>query len=444
MLTREQNDALTRIGPGTPMGTMMRRYWVPAALSWELPEPDCPPIELRLLGEELVAFRDTSGRAGIVSAFCAHRLVSLFWGRNEENGIRCVYHGWKFDATGQCVDMPSEPAESNFKDRVRIPAYPTYECGGVVWAYMGPPELQPEPPQFEWTQVPPARRSMTKVIEECNWLQCLEGGIDGVHSNFLHGGRPPGFTYDDSDTRGRANNISTALSMEVIPTDYGYSYCSKRTLGDGTSLVRGYHLVFPWTQIRSQGKGSIAGHMWVPIDDFNTMIYNYHYDFVDHLAHRNLPPRPAEADPLWFRDAEMMDQTGNNFLLDVDPVTFRSMRNRGNKFMIDRHVQKTQTYTGIHGINTQDRAVQESMGAIADRSQERLGTTDVAIIAYRRHMLNALQRFEAGIEPPGTRGTYYRLRAIEKVLPDEVNWYEAMKPELYQVEEPPALAGSAG
>src|SRR5688572_9675788 len=146
MLTNGLNEALTRVTSETPMGKMMRRYWIPELLCWELPESDCPPVEVRLLGENLVAFRNTEGVAGIVSAYCAHRRVSLFWGRNEENGLRCVYHGWKFDVAGQCVEMPSEPAESTFKDRVKIPAYPTYEAGGVVWAYMGPDEMQPDPP----------------------------------------------------------------------------------------------------------------------------------------------------------------------------------------------------------------------------------------------------------------------------------------------------------
>src|ERR687897_259696 len=172
MLTSEQNQTLTRVGPGTAMGEVMRRYWVPALLSWELAEPDCP-----------------------------HRRVSLFWGRNEEDGLRCVYHGWKFDVNGQCVDMPSEPETSSFKDRVRVTAYPTYETGGVVWAYMGPAEKKPEPPLYEWTQVPPEQRGLSKVWEECNWLQAMEGGIDSSHSNFLHGGRPPGMRYDDNDAR---------------------------------------------------------------------------------------------------------------------------------------------------------------------------------------------------------------------------------------------------
>ncbi len=450
MLTHQQNETLTRVGPGTQMGEVMRRYWIPALLSWELAEPDCPPIEVRLMGEDLVAFRATDGTVGLVDAYCAHRRVSLFWGRNEEQGLRCVYHGWKFDAAGNCVDMPSEPAASNFKDRVKIPAYPTYEAGGVVWAYMGPKEKQPAPPLFEWTQVPPAQRGLSKVVEECNWLQALEGGIDSSHSNFLHGGRPPGMRYDESDARGRANNFSTAPTLEVVPTDYGYSYAGIRDMGpDGTNHVRGYHLVLPWTQVRSTGKNHIAGHMWVPIDDYNTMVYNWHYVYDPENAgperglDGRLGARAADYNPLWYRDSEMPAGTGNDFGIDVDPETFRSLRNRSNRYMIDRQVQRTQTYTGIQGINTQDRAVQESMGAIADRSLERLGTTDRAIIAARRFLLQAVDAVAQGEDPPGVAPTYYKLRAIEKVLPKDVNWFDAMRPELFQLEEPMASATPA-
>jgi phenylpropionate dioxygenase-like ring-hydroxylating dioxygenase large terminal subunit len=434
------------------MGGLMRRYWVPAVLSWELPEADCPPLEVRLLGEDLVAFRASDGVVGLVSAYCAHRRASLFWGRNEEQGIRCVYHGWKFDVDGRCVDMPSEPAASNFKDRVRIPAYPTYEAGGVVWAYMGPPDKRPAPPLFEWTQVPAEQRGMSKVWQENNWLQALEGGIDTVHSNFLHGGRPPGLRYDDNDARGRANNYSTAPILEVVPTDYGYSYAGIRDMGpEGTNHVRGYHLVLPWTQLRSTGRGRVAGHMWVPIDDYNTMVYNFHYIYDPSIAARRTGPTSEDregriapdANPLWYRDARLPVGTGNDFGVDVDPNNdFRSIRNRRNKYQIDRYTQKTQTYTGITGINTQDRAVQESMGGIAERTLERLGTTDRAIIAARRFLLQAVETVGRGEEPPGVAPSYYRLRAIEKVLPKEVRWFEAMRGELFQLPESPVAAAA--
>ena len=424
MLTASQNDALTRVGAETPMGRLMRRYWVPALLSWEVAEPDGPPVEVRLLGEDLVAFRATDGRVGLVDAACPHRRVSLFWGRNEEDGLRCVYHGWKFDVTGQCVDMPSEPQRSNFKDRVRVTAYPTYEAGGVVWAYLGPAEKKPPAPLFPWTQAAPERRALSKVIEECNWLQCLEGGIDTVHVNFLHGGRPPGQRYDDNDARGRANNFSTAARIEVVATDYGYAYAGIRDMGDeSTNHVRLYHWVMPWNQIRQTGSGPyFSGHMWVPIDDATTMVYNWDYlpEGREDTTGRRLP----RTDQPWFRDAQLEMGTGNAFGTEVDPQTFQSLQNRRNRYLVDRRVQKTQTYTGIPGINVQDRAVQESMGAIADRSLERLGTTDRAIITTRRLLLNAVQAVEQGTEPPGVSASYYRLRPGEKVLPKSASWME--------------------
>src|SRR4051794_300281 len=163
VLTKEQNELLTRTGPGTPMGKLMRRYWVPALLSWELPEPDCEPVRVKLLGEQLVAFRDTAGRVGMLDELCAHRCVSLWLGRNEDSGLRCVFHGWKYDVDGNCVDMPNEPAETDFKDRVKQIAYPAVELGGIIWTYMGPPELKPALPKFEFTQVPQPQRQVTKT-----------------------------------------------------------------------------------------------------------------------------------------------------------------------------------------------------------------------------------------------------------------------------------------
>src|SRR5438067_3484570 len=281
MLTDEQNETLTRVGAGTPMGELMRRFWIPTLLDWELPEPDCPPVEVRLLGEDLVAFRQTDGKVGMVSAYCAHRRANLFWGRNEENGIRCVYHGWKFDLTGRCIDMPSEPETSNFKDKVQIPAYPTHEVGGVVWTYMGPPAKKPAPPLFEWTQVPPTHRAMSKVIQECNWLQALEGGIDSSHINFLHGGQPPGKRNDTNTVMGRAREVSLAPEIEVVPTDYGYTYAGIRPMGEEGNYVRGYHWIAPWTQLRPGGETGTSSHMWIPIDDYKTMVYNIHWTFPE-------------------------------------------------------------------------------------------------------------------------------------------------------------------
>src|SRR6266404_8416636 len=186
MLSKEENELITRTGPATPMGNAMRRYWVPACLSSEIGEPDGAPVRVKLMGEELVAFRDTKGHIGLVEEYCPHRRVSLYFGRNEECGLRCVYHGWKFDVTGACVDQLNEPEEHQFKHKVRLVAYPTCELGGIVWAYLGPAEKMPPLPKFAWTQVPEGRRHVTKVIEGCNYLQALEGGIDTSHAPILH------------------------------------------------------------------------------------------------------------------------------------------------------------------------------------------------------------------------------------------------------------------
>lgn len=448
MLTKGQNELLTRVGPGTPMGNLMRRYWVPALLSWEVEEPDGPPATIKLLGEELVAFRDTTGKVGVVGARCPHRRAHLFWGRNEECGIRCTYHGWKFDVHGQCVDMPSEPAESNFMDRVRIPAYPTYEIAGMVFCYMGPPDKQPAPPLFQWTQVPPEQRALSKVWQECNWLQALEGGIDNVHSTFLHSGRPPGRAYDPSDPRNRGRNVSKAPRLEVVPTDYGYCYGAVLDMGEeGTNHVRGYHWIMPWNQIRATGGNS--GHLWVPMDDENTMVYNCSVVFDD------TPPRNgrggaglAEEGPEmrpWFRQARRHIGAGNEFGVDVDvDNNFRSVRNQSNRYLIDRFLQKTETYTGITGLNTQDRAIQESMGPIADRTLERLGTTDRAIVHARFALLKAIKTVQEGGDPPGVAPTYYRLRAYETVLPKSEHWFEAIEDKLMRPDAPePQVVGKA-
>ncbi len=432
MLSAEHNELLTRVGPGTPMGALMRRYWIPALLDWEVAEPDGPPVELRVLGEDLVAFRQTDGRVGIVAARCPHRGASLFWGRNEACGIRCVYHGWKFDLTGQCVEMPSEPDATNFQAKVRIAAYPTYEVGGVVWTYMGPPTRQPAPPLFEWTQAPASHRGVTKVWQECNWLQALEGGIDTVHTNFLHFGKPAPAARMDTGTvafgaetvRGRAVNFSKAALVEVVPTAYGFTYGGIRRLPDAAQFVRGYHWIMPWTQLRGYSldveKPEVDGHMWVPIDDENTMVWNFRYTY-------GMAPLTD--------DERALVGTGNQFGVDIDRETFRALRHKRNRYLIDRQVQKTQTYTGIVGVNTQDRAIQESMGAIADRSTERLGSTDRAIISARQQLLAALTQLEEGADPPGVAPEYYRLRALEQVLPPAVSWFAAMRTRLFQLED---------
>ncbi len=421
MLTHEDNEILTRTNAGTPLGEAMRRYWIPACLSSELPEPDGPPVRVRLLGEDLIAFRDTSGRIGLLDEFCAHRRTSLWLGRNEECGLRCVYHGWKYDVDGNCVDMMNEPAESRLKDEVRLTAYPAVEMGQVVWAYMGPKDRMPEQPRFEWTQVPDTHRLITKNRQECNWLQALEGGIDTAHAPILH-------RLITKDTNRVGIGADTELvnakppTLEVDITDYGYRYVGLRDVANDSVLVRTYHFIMPFHQIRPQQlrfRGGdwhniIAGHMWVPTDDQNVMIYNWIYSFDEH--------------PLII--GEEIERELGRGPGDLGP-DFLSKRNKGNSWMIDRQVQKNESFTGIEGINTQDQAVQEAMGAVVDRSLEVLSTSDMAVVSARRLLLQAARTVADGGDPPGVGTSYYGARAIDEVIPNDRKWRDVMLPKMY-------------
>jgi len=419
MLAREENKLVTRVGPGTLMGEVMRRYWVPALLSGELPEADCPPVRVKLLGERLVGFRDSGGRVGLVGEFCAHRRASLFLGRNEEGGLRCIYHGWKYDVEGSCVEMPNEPPESDFKHKIHLRAYPTVELGGVIWAYMGPQEKMPPLPKFEWTQVPESHRVVSKTWQECNWLQALEGGIDSSHSSFLHRA-----LRDDATSYGvRGIRVfSTAPRHEVEPTDYGLVYTSIRPIGEGKNYVRVYHYVMPFhtffaRQVGQSGeddKPQISGHIFVPMDDENCMVYNVTYSFGNEpLLEKNL--------------IEVRRGRGPGEIT----VDFRKARNRDNNWLIDRQAQKKETFTGIEGINTQDHAVQESMGPIVDRTQEHLGSSDKAVIAARRLLIQATRKVKEDDSLPGIGPAYYRIRAIDKILPTDAQWFDELKGEIY-------------
>jgi phthalate 4,5-dioxygenase oxygenase subunit len=422
MLTRDDNEALIRTDQGTPMGEVMRRYWIPALLASELPEPDCPPVRVRLLGEQLVAFRDTQGRVGLLSEFCPHRLTSLFFGRNEEDGLRCVYHGWKFDTGGNCLDMMNEGPDSDYHTNIKATAYPVIEMGDVLWAYLGPEDKRPPEPKFEWTQVPESHRLVTKNWQECNWLQALEGGIDTAHAPILHRR-----ITENTDRPGIAINTNLikgqAPKLEVDRTDYGYRYAGVRDLGDDRNIIRAYHYVMPFHQFRPlqfglQGqdpRSLIAGHVWVPMDDENCMVYNWVYNF--------------NGEPLTDADREEEVQLGRGpgeMLPD-----FKTKRNKSNDWMIDRQVQKYETFTGIEGINTQDQAIQESMGPIVDRTGENLSASDIAIVVARRMLLAAASTVADGGDPPGTGDSYYNVRAIDSILPSDADWKEALEDQMY-------------
>ena len=417
MLSERDNERLTRVGPGTPMGDALRRYWLPAALSSELPEADGAPVRVRLLGEDLIAFRDTTGSIGLVGAFCPHRRAPMFFGRNEDGGLRCVYHGWKFDRSGACVEMPSEPPDSLFKSKVGIDAYPVWEGGGIVWAYLGPRERQPSPPDLELVRAPATHRFVSKTLESANYLQCLEGGLDSSHTGFLHNSNGGDLTY-------LADFDALVPRIDVVKTDYGYYYTGIRLMDD-RQWVRTYQYIMPSIQIRGTVGGRFLrggiprmdGHYWVPVDDEHTLVYNFMYSYDPAV------PLPVE------RALEYEADHGR--APDDYADGFRLKASAANDYYIDRESQRRATFTGIAGVGTQDFAVQEGMGPIVDRTREHLGTTDRPIIVMRQLLLEAADAVAAGETPRGADPSASRnVRAIDVVIPNDRPWIEAVGSEM--------------
>jgi len=418
MTTKEENERLCLVDDGTEMGTLFRHYWLPIALHEELPEADCPPIRVDLLGEELVAFRDSNGVVGLIDAHCPHRNAPLFFGRNEECGLRCVYHGWKFDLAGECVDMPSEPDYSKFKLTIKIKAYPTWEGGGLIWAFLGAEDAVPPKPNYEWIGVPDTHRSVGKALEDCNYLQCVEGGIDTAHSSFLHRrfGKEPGLRERDKHPK-----------IELEMTDFGMHCASLREVGDGRTYVRVTNYLMPsmnnFGQLIDDFGNRTPAPMatslfWVPMDNTTTAIYNVSY----RLDGQPLAPGAAE------------DHVGRFGIAAADriPGTYWNKANRSNDYLIDREAQRTKSYTGIEGIGIQDYAVQEGMGKITDRSTEHLGSSDTAIIAARELLLEAMDEVKSGKVPKGVDpAAQRRVRPADKFLDPGMKWREAVADELY-------------
>jgi phthalate 4,5-dioxygenase oxygenase subunit len=415
MLTREQNDLITQVGPGTPMGALLRRYWIPTLLSSELPEPECPPVRVKLLSERLIAFRDTRGQLGLIDEFCAHRGVSLWFGRNEENGLRCPYHGWKYDVTGQCVDVPSEPAESGFCQKIKLKSYPCLEQGGVIWTYMGPPEDKPPAPAFEWTVVPETHRYIGKRWQECNYLQAMEGGIDSSHVSFLHSGD----LHNDplhKQTKGAEYQRDRRPKFELIESPGGLYIGARRNAEEGHYYWRITQWIMPWyTIVPPYGDNALNAHAWVPIDDENCFTWTFTYH----------PTRPLNA-----LELETM-RSGGGIHVEFIPGTFRPQINKDNDYMMDRAAQKSgRTYSGVKGIAMQDAAVQESMGPIQDRSKENLVSTDNAIIMARHRLHRAARALQNGIAPSGLTQESHRVRSATFVLPADVPFDQAKRDDL--------------
>jgi nitrite reductase/ring-hydroxylating ferredoxin subunit len=395
-----------------------------------VPEPDSPPLRVRLLGEDLIAFRDTNGDVGLLGQACPHRGASLFFGRNEEAGLRCVYHGWKFDTTGACVDMPSEPAESNFKSKVRATAYPTHESGGIVWTYMGPPEKKTAFRDLGSESIPRNQWRASKVYSPCNWVQGLEGNIDTTHISFLHGGRPPQLAKEDvlpegDDTdrpgypslkmRGYIHRKTAAAHLEVEDTWYGFRYAGIRPTPNGYVNVRVSDFIMPLIAYVPQPYLPVGGDsciMMVPIDDNSYWRYGM-----------NMKPQVYEAQVAAGYGKDMPQAgpgTRNGFGGGVQQRTQWAE----NDYLIDREAQRTRSFTGIEGIAQQDMAVTESMGTIYNRTGEHLGTSDRAVIRMRRMLIDAAKDLAKGIDPPAIDASmpFTKIRSAERNIRIEDDW----------------------
>ena len=428
MLSTADNEMLTQVGKGTPMGDLMRQYWLPVMPVEELGGPDCAPQRFRLLGEDLVVFRDTKGDVGVFSETCPHRGVSLFYGRNEQNGLRCVYHGWKYDVTGQCVDQPNEPGDSSFKHKIRAWAYRGAVHGGVVWAYLGEGE-PPGLPEFEWTVMPEEQRNFSLAQRACNWMQGLEGDIDTSHLFFLHGRLDP----DGSGVTGVWHDDKHP-TLEVVPTRYGVVYGANREESPETTYWRITQFLFPiFTFFPASPDGTVPGHMWVPMDDGHTMVWTVSWHPTKNIAESR---RFGVLGNATHPAGELLPDTSG-------PLgRFRPRANRTNDYEIDRDAQRTRTFTGISTVFLQDQAVTESMGPVQNRSIEHLGRSDGMIIQVRRRLLNAAKALHYdNVTPPCVENPeWYRVRSAIGTLPKGESWYEQMHDWLYaKVDEPPAL-----
>ena len=417
MLRKEINDLLTQTGGSTPMGSMFRQYWIPALLASELPKDDCPPVRVKLLSERLIAFRDSKGRYGLMDEFCAHRGVSLWFGRNEEGGLRCPYHGWKYDYTGQCIEVPSEPEESGFCEKIKLKGYPLIKIGDILWTHMGDQDARPPLPTWEFATVPAEQTYSSKRWQESNWLQAMEGGIDSSHVSFLHSGSLKTDPLFRGAKGNQYNQADKKPIFEVVESDGGLFIGARRNAEDGHFYWRVTPWVMPsFTMVPPRGDHPVHGHFWIPIDDENCWAWSF--DF-----------HPTRALSQEERQA-MIDGYGvhNQYV----PGTFRPLQNKDNDYLMDREAQKRgETYSGVWGIGMQDASLQESMGPIVDRSKENLVSTDNGIIMARHRLRKAVTAFrDKGQLPPGINPEDQQVRSAARVLAPDQPFAEAMKGDL--------------
>jgi phthalate 4,5-dioxygenase len=399
---------LTQSGPGTALGQLLRRYWVPVCTSDEIAEPDGPQLRVQLLGERLLVFRDSAGQPGLVAEFCSHRGVSLYFGRNEEGGIRCAYHGLKFDRLGRCVEVPSAPQVC---ERMHIAGYPCLEKGGVVWAYMGPVGQQPEAPDLEWCQLPASHVYITRRKQACNFLQALEGGIDTAHVSYVHRHEVDG---DPMHRGSKAVDYIKAdgnVVFTVEQTDFGLTLFGRRKGDADTWYWRITQFLFPWhTLIPPFGEHALGGHVWVPADDHACWAWSINYR----------PERPLTAEEL-----ESM-RAGHGIHVEYEnghgPGAWIPKVNASNDYLLDRRAQKEKrSFSGVFGISAQDYSLQESMGPIQDHAAEKLLPTDKGIVMARRMLQESVMALASGQTPPALDARAQQVRAAGVLLPRDAD-----------------------
>jgi phthalate 4,5-dioxygenase len=415
MLTREQNELLCRVEGDAPMGGIMRRHWLPACMSEEVAEKDGAPVRSRLLGEDLVVFRDSNGKLGVLSEYCLHRRASLAFGRNEECGLRCLYHGWKFDVEGNVVDMPSEAPGAAQRLGKKTKAHPVREAGGFVWVWMGPREAMREFEPPAWAPKPGIRYAIVKIHTDCNWAQVLEGSIDSAHSSSLHSTNMPaaqdvyGSTATDEAWLRPSNDKAPRLQFE--PTPYGFRYAALRKPikdPEAHQYVRTTLFIAPYTVLIPPNNQYNLAQMLVPLDDLNTMFYwiAWHPD-----------PAKGITQEAWrrFCAATVGEDLDQNY---------RKLRTLENRYQQDREAMKRGDWTGIKGIPAQDMAMWESMGRITDRSEDNFGSSDLAVAQFRRMMVAAAQKFREGGPAIGAESPvrHVSLASFEGIVPKSTDW----------------------
>jgi len=435
MTNPTESRQLTQVGPGTVMGDLMRQYWLPAAKSSELTAGG-DPLRLMLLGERLIAFRDRDGRVGVMDHRCPHRCASLFYGRNEQDGIRCVYHGWKFAADGTCLDMPNLQPEQDFRNKVRAKAYRVTERAGVVWVHMGERKAAPPMPDIEATMLAESDVAVQFTQRECNWLQALEGDIDTSHFSWLHAGSVQPEQVD-ADNWLIYQVADRAPRYHVADTDWGTMYCAYRPADEGRTYWRFAHFGFPFWTFIPQGDFTdrVLARAWVPMDDTHVMFVGFSWKQMSRTATlKGGKPIPGSTPA-----PDLLPNTTDWF------GRWRPVQNAANDYLIDRDAQRHSSYTGITHIAMQDQAITESMGAVVDHSFEHLAPSDQMITKTRRRLLAVARAWHnKRTVPPGVDAPdlYQRVRSGEVVMAGN-DWRAVYEAKLRHASRPTSLRAAA-